>query len=190
METQGRRVVVTEFMSLDGVIESPSWSAPYWNDEIAAFKAEESLATEALLLGRNTYEMFAAVWPTRGDEEPGAKEMNAMRKYVATTTLDQAGIDGMPWNGVRLDGDAMEAVRALKAEPGGDLLVYGSADLVRSLTQAGLVDEYRLLVYPVVLGAGKRLFDAEQATLDLVSARPVGSGVTALVYRPGTTPGA
>lgn len=184
METAGRRVVVAEFLSLDGVMEEPSWTAPYWNDEIAAFKGEETAAAEALLLGRVTHEMFAAAWPSSTDE--GADVMNALPKYVASTTLDQAGLDRTGWNGRLLAGDVPKAVRALKREPGGDLLVYGSARLVRTLTEHGLVDEYRLLVYPVVLGSGKRLFEAQQAALQLVEARPFSSGVTALVYRPDT----
>ncbi len=184
MPSPTRRVVVTEFVSLDGVFESPSWTAPYWNDEIAAFKASEMASADALLLGRVTYEGFAAVWLS--STEDGAPEMNAVPKHVATTPLTQDDLDQTGWNARRLDGEVAEAVRALRAEPGGDLLVYGSARLVQTLTRAGLVDEYRLLVYPVVLGAGRRLFETEPATLDLVEARPVGSGVTALVYRPAT----
>lgn len=190
MTSPGRRVVVSEFVSLDGVMESPSWTAPYWNDEIAAFKGEETDAAEALLLGRVTYEMFAAVWPTSPD--PGAPQINALPKFVATTSAAHADLDRGHWNARRLDGDpsagsgqaAMEAVRALKGEPGGDLLVWGSADLARALLSHGLVDELRLIVYPVVLGAGKRLFDAEQATLERVEARPFASGAVGLVYRP------
>lgn len=181
METAGRRVVVSQFISLDGVIESPSWTARYWNDDIAAFKRAETTAAEALLLGRATYEMFAAVWPTSKDE--GAPYINALPKHVASTTLDQAALDASGWNARLLEGDAAESVRALKREPGGDLLVWGSADFIQTLMAAGLVDEYRLLVYPVVLGAGKRLFAETPATLELVEARPVGAA-TALVYRP------
>ncbi|HEX8387168.1 MAG TPA: dihydrofolate reductase family protein, partial [Rubricoccaceae bacterium] len=146
METRARRVVVSEFVSLDGVMEEPSWTAPYWNDEVAAFKGDETSAAEALLLGRVTYEMFAAVWPTSPDE--GAPVINALPKYVASTTLGQADLDRTGWNGRLLGGDVPEAVRTLKGEPGGDLLVWGSADLARTLTEHGLVDEYRLLVYP------------------------------------------
>jgi len=181
METAGRRVVVSEFLSLDGVIESPSWTARYWNDDIAAFKRAETEAAEALLLGRYTYEMFAAVWPTSKDE--GAPYINALPKHVASTTLDQAAVDAAGWNARLLEGDAAEAVRALKREPGGDLLVWGSARLIETLMAKGLVDEYRLLVYPVVLGTGQRLFGETAATLELVEARPVGAA-TALVYRP------
>lgn len=184
-----RRVVVTEFITLDGVIESPSWSMPYWNDAIAAFKGEETAAAGSLLLGRTTFEMFAAAWPTSPDE--GAPVMNAFVKHVATSTQTQEDLDRLAWNGRRLDGPVPDAVRALAAAlvtadlPAGDLLVYGSATLARTLLAHGLVDELRLLVYPVVVGAGLRLFgEGVAATLDLVEARPMGGGVVALVYRP------
>ena len=184
METAPRRVVVSEFVSLDGVMEDPSWTAPYWNDEIAAFKGEEDSAADSLLLGRVTYEMFSAVWPT--SEDPGAPRINALHKYVASTTLDQEDLDRVGWNATLLEGDVAEAIRALKQESGGDLLVWGSAELSQALTAHGLVDEYRLIVYPVVLGSGKRLFGAEAATLDLVEVRAFTSGATGLVYRPAS----
>lgn len=179
-----RRVVLSEFVSLDGVMEDPSWTAPYWNDEIAAFKGEEDSVAESLLLGRVTYEMFAAVWPR--SEDPGAPHINALHKYVASTTLDQADLDRVGWNATLLEGDVIDAVRALKQEPGGDLLVWGSAELARTLMVHDLVDEYRLIVYPVVLGSGKRLFGSETATLDLVAVRPFTSGATGMVYRPAS----
>lgn len=182
MATAYRRIVLSEFLSLDGVMEDPSWTAPYWNDEIAAFKGEETAAAEALLLGRVTYEMFSAVWPTSDDE--GAPVINALPKHVASTTLDQPALDQTGWNATLLGADVPDAVRALKREAGGDLLVWGSADLARTLIEHGLVDEYRLIVYPVILGEGKRLFEAEHATLDLVEARPFQSGAMGLVYRP------
>ncbi|HIG73663.1 MAG TPA: dihydrofolate reductase [Bacteroidetes bacterium] len=182
MSTTPRRVVVSEYVSLDGVMEDPSWTAPYWNDEIAAFKGEEDSAAESLLLGRVTYEMFAAAWPT--SEDPSAARINALHKYVASTTLRQEDLDETGWNATLLEGDAMEAVRALRQTPGGDLLVWGSGALARALMAHGLVDEYRLIVYPVVLGSGKRLFGAETATLDLVETRPFATGATGLVYRP------
>ena len=186
MATRTRRVVVSEFLSLDGVMEDPAWTFPCWNDAIAAFKGAETDAAEALLLGRITYEAFAAVWPTSPD--PGAPAINALPKHVATTTLGPDDVARIGWNARRLDGDdAIEVVRALKAEPGGDLLVWGSTRLAQSLLAAGLVDDLRLLVYPVVLGRGRRLFGDETATLDLVEARDMGSGVTALVYRPAPT---
>lgn len=182
MPARTRRVVVSEFVSLDGVIEDPTWTLPYWNDEVAAFKGQEDASAEALLLGRVTYEAFAAVWPASDD--PGAPRINALHKYVASTTLDQADLDRTGWNATLLRGDALEAVRALKQEPGGDLLVWGSAELARALLAQGLVDEVRLVVYPLVLGRGKRLFGPDELKLDLAWARPFQTGATALVYRP------
>lgn len=173
-----RKIVVTEFVSLDGVIENPGWSAPYWNDEIAKFKGDEQMSAEALLLGRVTYEGFAAAWPQSKDE--GAAEMNAMPKYVASTTLTET-----TWNATVLEGDTVEAIKRLKQEDGGDLLVYGSATLVQTLIKNNLVDVYRMLVYPVVLGKGIRMFqDGAEATLKLVEQQHFSSGVVGLVYEP------
>ena len=184
MDSAPRRLVVSEYLSLDGVMEDPMWTVPYWSDEIAAYKRDELFASDALLLGRVTFEAFAEVWPTRPDEDPYAARINALPKHVATTTLAPDEVDQAGWNGHRLGDDVEAAIRALKGDAGGDLLVFGSATLVRSLVRAGLVDEYRLLVYPVVLGEGKRLFEDEQASLELVDARSFDTGVTALTYRP------
>lgn len=174
-----RNIVVTEFLSLDGVMEDPAWSAPYWNDEIAQFKSEESYACDALLLGRVTYQGFAAAWPESKDE--GADQINSLPKYVVSTTLDKA-----EWNNSRLIKDqVVEEITKLKQQDGKDILVYGSAGLVQTLIQNDLVDNYRLLVYPVVLGKGKRLFqEGVSPTLKLVEARALSSGVAALIYEP------
>ncbi|MFN8377671.1 MAG: dihydrofolate reductase family protein [Anaerolineae bacterium] len=174
-----RKIVVTEFVSLDGVVEHPVWTVPYWNDEIASFKGEEQLATGALLLGRVTYEGFAAAWPNSKDE--GADQMNSMPKYVVTNTLTN-----LEWNNSHpISGDAVEGIKRLQQESGPDLLVYGSATLVQTLVQHDLVDSYRLLVYPVVLGTGKRLFQhGTTATLRLVESKAFSTGVTALLYEP------
>jgi dihydrofolate reductase len=173
-----RKLVVSEFMSLDGVVEDPAWTFPYWNDEIARFKGQENEAADALLLGRVTYEGFAQAWPDSPDE--GAERMNAMPKHVATRTLD-----ALEWNATPLHGDLAGAVSSLKAADGGDLLVYGSPTLVDALLREGLVDELRLLVYPVVLGAGRRLFrDGTAATQRLLETRPLGPDVTLLSYGP------
>lgn len=173
------KIVVTEFVSLDGVMEAPAWSAPYWNDEIARFKAEEQATTEALLLGRVTYQGFAAAWPQSDDE--GAAFMNSVPKYVVSTTLDT-----LEWNNSRLIKDnIVEAITKLKQQEGQDILIYGSAMLVQTLMEHALVDHYRLLVYPVVVGQGKRLFsEATSATLKLVQAQPLSGGVVALIYEP------
>ena len=179
-----RKLVVTEFLSLDGVMEDPMWTFKYWNDEIANFKAEETSANEALLLGRVTYEGFAAAWPQRKDEDPGASYFNGTRKYVVSTTLDT-----VEWNNsMLLKGDAVAAISKLKQEDGPDLVVHGSATLVQTLMEHDLVDRYRLLVYPLVLGKGKRLFQENAtATLKLVETRSFGSGVAALIYEPDRT---
>lgn len=174
-----RAIVVTEFVSLDGVMEHPAWTFPYWNDEIARFKGDETDAADALLLGRVTYEGFAAAWPDSEDE--GAPYMNSVAKYVVSSTLTSA-----EWNNTSLiRDDVVETIRQLRAQPGKDILVYGSATLVQTLMQNDLVDRYRLLVYPVVLGAGKRLFQTgTTATLKLVSTQSFSSGVVGLIYEP------
>jgi dihydrofolate reductase len=173
------RVVVTEFMSLDGVVESPMWTFPYWTDDTAAFKAAETKDGTSLLLGRRTYEEFAKAWPGRSAAEGGAY-FNPVRKYVVSSTLDKD-----VWqNATFVKGDVKQEVERLKAKPGGDLTVHGSITLARKLLSDRLVDELRLLVYPVVVGKGKRLFDDSVApsSLKLKEARPLQKGVVALVY--------
>lgn len=174
-----RNIVVTEFVSLDGVMEAPMWSIPYWNDAIAQFKDDEQQTSDALLLGRVTYQEFAASWPERTND--GAEYMNNVPKYVVSTTLDSA-----EWNNsTLLQENIVEEVARLKQQEGKDILVYGSATLVQTLIQHDLVDRYRLLVYPVVVGNGKRLFQADTAaTLQLVHSQLLGSGVMALIYEP------
>lgn len=176
-----RNLVVTEFVSLDGVMENPAWTFPYWNDEVAKFKGEESDASDALLLGRVTYEGFAAAWPTSDDE--GAPYFNSVRKYVVSNTLTHAD-----WNNSQIiSGDVVAAIKALKAQEGRDIIVHGSATLVQMLIQQGLVDRLRLLVYPVIIGTGIRLFqEGTTGTFSLVEARSVGAGVAALIYAPET----
>lgn len=174
-----RKLVVTEFVSLDGIMENPAWTFPYWNDEIATFKGEESNASDALLLGRVTYQGFAAAWPQSADE--GAAYFNGVRKYVVSTTLDKA-----EWNNSHIiKGDVVAEINKLKQQDGRDITVHGSATLVQTLIQHDLVDYYRLLVYPVVLGKGKRLFqEGTNTTLKLLKSQSFSSGVTALVYEP------
>jgi dihydrofolate reductase len=175
-----RRLVVTQFMSLDGVVEDPAWTFPYWNDEIARFKGEETSASDALLLGRVTYEGFAAVWPQSEDE--GADYFNNVRKYVVSETLEGP----LEWNNSRLiKGDVVEQIADLKRRDGEDITVHGSANLVQTLMRHDLVDRYRLLVYPLVVGGGKRLFGEDTtANLKLLESRSFGSGVVALIYEP------
>jgi dihydrofolate reductase len=174
-----RKIVVTEFVSLDGVMEAPAWTFKYWNEEIATFKGEESSASDALLLGRVTYQGFAAAWPQSKDE--GADYFNSVRKYVVSTSLDT-----VEWNNSTLINDnIVEAITKLKQQDGKDITVHGSATLVQTLMQHDLVDCYRLLVYPLVVGKGKRLFqEGTTAKLKLVEARSLSSGVVALIYEP------
>src|SRR5215216_4998815 len=174
-----RKIVVTEFMALDGVMEDPAWTFKYWNDETAKFKGEETLASDALLLGRVTYQGFAAAWPESKDE--GAPYFNSVRKYVVSTTLDKA-----EWNNSTLIKDnIVQEIIKLKQQDGKDIVVHGSATLVQTLMQHDLVDRYRLLVYPVVVGKGKRLFkEGIPATLKLLRSQSFSSGVVALVYEP------
>jgi dihydrofolate reductase len=187
------KIVVTEFISLDGVIEAPGGGEGYkhdgWSfkfdrgDEGNAFKLEELVKAEAQLLGRRTYEGFAAAWPGRTDEAGFAEKMNGMPKYVVSSTLERAD-----WNNTTvLSGDLVEQVSRLKGEIDGEILVAGSAQLVQGLIEHDLVDELRLMVFPVVLGTGKRLFGetSDKKPLRLVSARTVGGeGVQVQVYAP------
>jgi dihydrofolate reductase len=174
-----RKVVVTEFVSLDGVMEEPRWTFKYWNDEIAKFKGEESSASDALLLGRVTYQGFAVAWT--GSKAEGADYFNSVRKYVVSTTLDK-----VEWNNSTLIKDnIVEEITKLKEQDGQDIAIHGSATLVQTLMQHDLVDRYRLLVYPVVVGKGKRLFkEGTTATLKLLESQSFSSGVVALVYEP------
>jgi dihydrofolate reductase len=173
-----RKIVVTEFLSVDGVMEEPAWTFPYWNGEIAKFKGEESSASDALLLGRVTYQGFAAAWPESKDE--GADYFNSVRKYVVSNTLEEP----LEWtNSTLIKANIVEEITNLKQQDGKDITVHGSATLVQALMQHDLVDRYRLLVYPVVLGKGKRLFkEGIPATLKLLGSQSFSSGVVALVY--------
>jgi dihydrofolate reductase len=175
------KLVITMFLSLDGVMEEPTWTMPYWNDQIAAFKLNELRATDAHLLGRITYQGFAAAWPSRTDEQGFAERMNGLPKYVVSTTLQNA-----EWNNSTIIHDHIpEEVAALKEQHNSDILVAGSGQLVKALMRHNLVDEFRLLVYPVVLGKGKRLFqEGSMAKLNLIENRAIGSGVVLLRYEP------
>jgi dihydrofolate reductase len=150
------KTIASIYISLDGVVEHPAWTAPYWNADLAAFAKAQLFASDRLLLGRRTYEGFAAAWPTMTDEDGFAERMNALPKDVATTTQTE-----LSWNATPIAGDVLDHVRALREQPGGDTLIYGSATLVRTLLAHDLLDELRLWTYPVVRGAGERLFGAD-----------------------------
>lgn len=186
------RIVVTEFVSLDGVMEAPGGGEEFehggWTFEIDRgaegdrFKLEEALAAQALLLGRRTYEGFAAAWP--GMEGEFADKFNSMPKYVVSSTLREAA-----WNNSTiLAGDVVQEVSRLRKDADGDIVIHGSAQLVRTLVEHELVDELRLMVFPVLLGSGKRLFgDAtHKLALALTDSRTVGDGVSILVYQPAS----
>lgn len=177
------RVVATEYLSLDGVFEEPGrWSGPFFNDQAQQFKAAELYGSDALLLGRKTYEGFAAAWPSMTDEAGFAYKMNTMPKYVVSSTLQQ-----LEWSGSRLiSGEVAEGVRTLKKEPGGDLLLSGSAQLFDTLRQEDVIDLYRFMVHPVVLGAGRRLFvdDTDEKVLRLTHTETFSSGIVILEYEP------
>ena len=184
------RIVVTEFMSLDGVVEDPGGAEDFrhggWSFEIARgeegdrFKLDETMASEALLLGRVTYEGFAEAWPSREGEF--ADKFNTMAKFVVSSTLKDP-----EWNNSTvLKGDVADEVAKLRKEHQGDVVVHGSVRLVQALIEHGLVDELRLMVYPLLLGTGKRLFGetSDKKPLRLVDSRVVGDGVAILVYQP------
>jgi dihydrofolate reductase len=188
-----RKVVVAEYLTLDGVMQDPGgvgeieqggWSGAYWDDDLAKFQYDGLVASDALLLGRVTYEGFAAAWPTRTDEGDFAVRMNAYPKYVVSTTLKDPA-----WtNSHLIGGDVAEAIGRLKRQAGRNILVYGSGQLVRTLMEHDLVDEFRLMVHPVVLGTGKRLFEEGTSTkLKPTATQAFSSGVVALCYEPAGT---
>jgi dihydrofolate reductase len=181
------RLVVSEFVTLDGVMEDPGGAEGFdrggWalrfdrGPEGDRFKLDEVLAADALLLGRKTYEGFAAAWPGQTDDVGFADKMNSMPKYVVSRTLTEAG-----WGETTIiRGNLAEAVPKLKAQPGGDLLVAGSGELVHELGTRDLVDEYRLMVFPVILGAGHRLFRAGPVALRLKVVDVTSAGETVIV---------
>ncbi|MGN6557183.1 MAG: dihydrofolate reductase family protein [Solirubrobacterales bacterium] len=187
------RIVVTEFISLDGVIEAPGGGEDYrhgsWTFEIERgeegdkFKLEELMEAEAQLLGRVTYEGFAAAWPQMEDEAGFAEKMNGMPKFVVSSTLERAD-----WqNTTILSGDPADSVATLKDKVDGVILVAGSATLVKSLIENDLVDELRLMVFPVLLGQGKRFFPEGEAKhrLELAESKTVGDGIVLLRYERG-----
>jgi dihydrofolate reductase len=187
-----RRIVAAEYLSLDGVTEDPGpageyahrgWTVPYWNDEIARWQTDQLFASDALLLGRVTYEEFVASWPLRSGD-PFTDRMNGLPKYVASTTLQEP----LEWNATLLKAGVVDAVASLKEQSGDDILIYGSGALVNDLLPHKLIDEYRRMIYPLVLGTGKRFFrdGYDRSTLTLKRAETASTGVAMLVYEPVT----
>jgi dihydrofolate reductase len=157
------------------------WSFPFFNEEAQQFKYRELMATGALLLGRKTYEGFAAAWPTMPDTGDFGEKMNTMTKYVVSSTLDKAD-----WTGSQLvRGNLADEIRGLKEKPGQDLLLSGSAQLLNGLMQENLIDLYRLMVHPIVLGTGKRLFaEGDKRALKLTGTQTFASGIVVVEYEP------
>jgi len=174
-----RKLKLAMYVSLDGVIEEPSWTGPFWNDELSDSQGEYLYASDALVLGRVTYEGFAAAWPAM-EESTGeyGRKMNSMPKFVASRTLSDA-----EWNASIMQGDLETEIRKLKDANGGDLLIYGSGTLVDELTRLGLIDEYRLIVHPVIVGSGRRPFaSAPGTTLQLDETQTTNAGVVIATY--------
>jgi dihydrofolate reductase len=191
------KLVVFTHLTLDGVMQAPGdpeedrrggfehggWQPPYFDSVMGDVAAEGIAKGGALLLGRLTYEKFAAVWPNQSDENPFTAVMNERRKYVASTTLKEP----LAWsNSTLLEGDAVKAVASLKAEAGDDLVILGSGELTQSLMQHALIDEYVLPIHPLVLGSGRRLFTegGAFAALRLVDSKTTTTGVLIATYRP------
>jgi dihydrofolate reductase len=182
-EISMRKLVAVELVSLDGVMEAPeNWSPPYSNDEMEEANASGMTASDTMLVGRRTYEAFAAFWPHQPGGTPMVDYINSVPKFVVSTTLEKP----LGWNNSTLiEGDVAEGVAELKQRPGKDITVLGSADLVNALLRDGLLDELRLMVHPIVLGSGKRLFEdgGDRKALELVDSRKFATGVVYLAYR-------
>jgi dihydrofolate reductase len=181
-----RKIVVSEGVTIDGVFDAQTmgqWAAPFYSDEKDEFVRKSVLAADALLLGRTTYDLQAWYWPSQKEDKYGiANHKNSMPKYVVTSKPLQA-----QWNNSKMiNKNVVEEIAKLKQQPGKDILIEGSATLVESLVQAGLVDEYRLMVHPVIAGSGKRFFkDGMGLTkLRLVDSKPISLGVVLLTYEP------
>ena len=172
-----RKLVESTFMTLDGVISRPQdWGPPYWDDEHTGYTEKLLTPADALLLGRDTYEVFAASWPGRPGEY--ADKINSMPKHVASRTLTET-----TWNASLIEGDVAEAIAALKEQDGGDIVKYGTGELDRALVENQLVDEFHFWLFPVVAGKGDRLFDGLDLTsLKLVDTSRFESGIVVLVY--------
>jgi Dihydrofolate reductase len=183
-----RTLIAAEYLSLDGGMEDPGpsgdfehrgWTMPYWSDELGKHQSELLFASDALLLGRVTYEEFAAAWPSRSGD-PFTDYINRMPKFVASRTLQEP----LTWNARLLESDVATEVQKLKQQAGKSILIHGSSELVNTLMQHNLIDVYRVMVFPVVLGTGKRFFGdgGEKLTLTLTSATTTSTGVAVLTY--------
>jgi dihydrofolate reductase len=176
------KVVAVIYISMDGVVEQPAWTGPFWNDDHGKFQAGQLSQSRALLLGRVTYDGMSQAWPAMEEHgEEGAAEMNGIPKYVASATLKDA-----TWNATVIEGDVAEQVAKLKAEDGKDILIYGSGTLVNYLIKHDVIDELKLFLHPVIVGKGKRLFPdgIDTKTWQLAGTHTFSSGAIVLDYRP------
>ncbi len=198
-EERMRKIVVFMSVTLDGVVQAPArpdedrrggfehggWAVPYADQEMGKAAAENGATTDGILLGRRTYEDFYAVWPHRKDN-PYTEVLNNTQKYIASRTLKEP----LPWmNSTLLKGDAVDAVARLKKQPGKDIVVLGSGELVQSLMRGGQVDRYVLLIHPLILGSGRRLFSdsGSREALKLVDSKTTSTGVMIATYQPAET---
>lgn len=184
-----RKLIAVELVSLDGVMESPQeWAFSYSDDEMEEENASGMAASDALLLGRATYEEFASFWPNQPGGTPMVDYINGVQKFVVSRTLEEP----LEWNNSTLiGGDVAEEVSRLKQQTGKDITITGSGILVRSLLREGLIDELELMVHPLVLGSGGRLFEegGDRKALELVDSKMFGTGVVSLTYRPSSEQG-
>jgi len=186
-----RKIIVSEYVTLDGVMEDPGggdksnyggWSLQFWNEQAMKFKYDELFACDALLLGRVTYDGFAKAWPAMKDTGDFGERMNSISKFVVSTTLQNA-----EWNhSTIINNNVVAKIKALKEQSGKDILVAGSAELVHTLMQYNLVDEFRLMIHPILVGGGKRLFGEgiDRKVLRLVDTKTFSSGIVVLIYQP------
>jgi dihydrofolate reductase len=191
-----RKVIVSEFLSLDGVMQGPGasdedrsggfehggWQMPYFDEAAGNAVAEGMAEADGFLMGRRTYDIMAPFWPAQPPDDPFASVMNRLHKYVASTTLKEP----LEWqNSTLIKGDLAQEVGKLKQQPGKDLQVIGSGQLAQSLMQLGLVDQYALMIHPIVLGSGKRLFpEGPKIPLKLVDSKSTSTGVLIATYEP------
>ncbi len=181
-----RKIIASIYVTLDGVMEAPFWTTPFWNDEMVKYANDQLFTSDALLLGRVTYEGFVddlllgAAWPPMTHEEGFANRMNSLPKYVVSTTLKK-----LYWNANLIQDNIEEEVFKLKEQTGQDILIYGSSELVNFLMQRELIDEYRIWVHPIIFGSGKKLFKESSETfpLKLIDTKIFSSGVVILTYR-------
>lgn len=177
-----RKTIVSTMMSVDGVQENPqNWSFNYWNDEIANYAHDQLFTSDVLIMGRVTYEGFSEAWSSRAGADEFADRINSLPKFVASRTAKAP----LEWNATLIQGDVVETIASLKQQPGQNILQYGCGELTYTLMQHGLVDELRLIVFPVAVGSGARVFERmDQTGLKLLETKVFSTGVLALHYQP------